>query len=67
MLKPDIKKTLTFKSPKDLGRWLRANHATESELWVKIFKKGSGVPSVAWNEVVIETLCWVWIDGVKKM
>jgi uncharacterized protein YdeI (YjbR/CyaY-like superfamily) len=59
-------KMMTFASPKDLSEWLKANHATESELWVKIFKKGSGVPSVSWNEVVIETLCWGWIDGVKK-
>jgi len=66
MLKPDAAKILTFKSPQDLGSWLRVNHATESELWVKIFKKGSGIASVNWNEVVIETLCWGWIDGVKK-
>ncbi len=66
MFKPDTEKIITFTSPKDLSKWLQANHATESELWVKIFKKGSGVPSVTWNEVVIETLCWGWIDGIKK-
>ena len=66
MLKPDPTKILTFASPKDLSQWLKANHATENELWVKIFKKGTGVPSVSWSEVVIETLCWGWIDGVKK-
>lgn len=57
---------MVFASPKDLSIWLKANHATESELWVKIFKKRAGVPSVSWHEVVIETLCWGWIDGVKK-
>lgn len=57
---------MAFVSPKDLGKWLRANHSTESELWVKIFKKRTGIPSVTWDEVVIETLCWGWIDGVKK-
>ncbi len=66
MLKPDASKIMTFKSPKDLSKWLQANHANESELWVKIFKKRSGIPSVTWNEVVIEALCWGWIDGVKK-
>jgi uncharacterized protein YdeI (YjbR/CyaY-like superfamily) len=66
MLKPDATKTLAFTSPEDLGKWLEANHTSESELWVKIFKKGSGVASVTWNEVVLETLCWGWIDGVKK-
>ena len=66
MLIPDSAKIMTFESPGDLSKWLQANHTNESELWVKIFKKGSGVPSVTWNEVVIETLCWGWIDGVKK-
>jgi uncharacterized protein YdeI (YjbR/CyaY-like superfamily) len=62
----DPTKTMTFASPADLGRWLEANHATESELWVKVFKKRSGVPSVTWGDVVTETLCWGWIDGIKK-
>lgn len=42
------------------------NHTSESELWVKIYKKNSGIQSVTWNDVVIEVLCWGWIDGVKK-
>ena len=66
MPKPDAPKMMTFQSPKELSKWLQANHANESELLIKIFKKGSGIPSVNWNEVVIESLCWGWIDGVKK-
>ncbi|QDS98686.1 YdeI/OmpD-associated family protein [Adhaeretor mobilis] len=66
MPEPDPAKIRTFQSPKDLGRWLEVNHATESELWVKLFKKKTGIPSVTWNDVVIETLCWGWIDGIKK-
>ncbi|MEM8672475.1 MAG: YdeI/OmpD-associated family protein [Cyanobacteria bacterium P01_G01_bin.67] len=66
MLKPDSEKIITFTSAKELSRWLQANQANESELWIKIFKKGTGIPSVDWNQVVIETLCWGWIDGVKK-
>ena len=66
MLEPDQKKLMTFKSPKDLSKWLKVNHTTESELWVKIDKKNTEVLSVIWNDVVIEALCWGWIDGVKK-
>lgn len=58
MVNPDKAQVVLFKSPKDLSKWLQANHAAESELWLKIFKKRSGVPSVTWNDVVIETLCW---------
>jgi uncharacterized protein YdeI (YjbR/CyaY-like superfamily) len=66
MPEPDPLKIMTFVTPKDLGQWLKENHASESELWVKIYKKNTGVKSVTWNDVVIEALCWGWIDGVKK-
>tara|TARA_R110001599_G_scaffold235400_1_gene434579 strand:+ start:476 stop:1051 length:576 start_codon:yes stop_codon:yes gene_type:complete len=56
----------SFATPKDLSEWLKESHATESELWVKIYKKNTGIQSVTWNDVVIEILCWGWIDGVKK-
>jgi uncharacterized protein YdeI (YjbR/CyaY-like superfamily) len=66
MPEPDPLKIMTFVTPKDFGQWLKVNHASESELWVKIYKKNTGIQSVTWNDVVIEALCWGWIDGVKK-
>lgn len=66
MLQPDPTNIKAFESAKVLQQWLELNHATETELWVKIFKKKSGVPSVTWDDVVIEMLCWGWIDGIKK-
>lgn len=66
MPEPDPTKTMSFAEPKDLAHWLKKNHATESELWVKIFKKKTRIPSVTWDEVVVEALCWGWIDGIKK-
>ena len=66
MPEPDLAKVITFASPQDLGLWLKVNHASETELWVKIFKKKTEIPSVTWNDVVIEALCWGWIDGIKK-
>lgn len=66
MPEPNPLKVMTFVTPQDLGEWFEVNHATESELWVKIFKKNTGIQSVTWDDVVIESLCWGWIDGVKK-
>jgi len=63
---PEPSRILTFATPKELGEWLKVNHATESNLWVKIFKRNTGVQSITWNELVIEVLCWGWIDGIKK-
>ena len=59
-------KIMTFENPKDLALWLKEHHASETELWVKIFKKKTAIPSVTWNDVVVESLCWGWIDGIKK-
>jgi uncharacterized protein YdeI (YjbR/CyaY-like superfamily) len=59
-------KPLFFKSTTELHRWFRKNHQTEQELWVGLYKKASGKPSITWPEVVDEALCWGWIDGVRK-
>jgi len=66
MTTPDSTSIKTFETPEELGLWLTANHASKTELWIKIFKKKTGMPSVTWDEVVIESLCWGWIDGIKK-
>ena len=63
---PEPSRIMTFSTPKELGQWLKVNHAAETELWVKIYKKNTKIESVTWQDVVIEVLCWGWIDGIKK-
>ena len=55
-----------FSTPEELRAWLEAHHETEDELWVKLAKKASGVPSITWPELVDEVLCFGWIDGHMK-
>jgi uncharacterized protein YdeI (YjbR/CyaY-like superfamily) len=55
-----------FRTPADLRKWFRANHAKADELWVGYYKKDSGRPSVTWPESVDEALCVGWIDGIRK-
>jgi uncharacterized protein YdeI (YjbR/CyaY-like superfamily) len=55
-----------FATPEELRAWLEAHHATRDELWVKLAKKGSGIPSITWPELVDEVLCFGWIDGHMK-
>jgi uncharacterized protein YdeI (YjbR/CyaY-like superfamily) len=62
----DPKLVRTFRNQKAFETWLRANHARESELWLKIHKKGSGLPSVTADEAIDAALCWGWIDGLRK-
>jgi uncharacterized protein YdeI (YjbR/CyaY-like superfamily) len=67
-----LKKTIntdavrSFADPAALRAWLAEHHATVDELWLKMYKKSSGIPSVTWEEVVLEALCWGWIDGIRK-
>ncbi len=56
----------SFKTSAEFEKWLSANHQTQTELWVRMFKKGSGTPSVDWNDCVVAALSWGWIDGVRK-
>ena len=58
--------SVAFATSAHLDKWLRANHARATELWVRIYKKGSGTPSVDWNDCVVAALAWGWIDGHKK-
>jgi uncharacterized protein YdeI (YjbR/CyaY-like superfamily) len=55
-----------FRTPKDFRAWLEGNHETVPELWVGLYRKDSGKPSITWPESVDEALCFGWIDGIRK-
>jgi uncharacterized protein YdeI (YjbR/CyaY-like superfamily) len=54
---------LGFADQAALEEWLEAEHATAPGLYVKLAKKGAGVPSVTYAELVESCLCFGWIDG----
>jgi uncharacterized protein YdeI (YjbR/CyaY-like superfamily) len=54
---------LPFASPAAWERWLEDNHAGCDGVWVKIAKKGTGIDSVRYPEVLELALCFGWIDG----
>lgn len=57
----------TLEAPEQLHAWLRANHASETELWVRIYKKATGQqPTVTWDDCVVAAIAWGWIDGIRK-
>ena len=59
-------KTQSFRTAAALETWLSANHDRETELWLKVHKKDSGLPSVTCPEALDVALCWGWIDGIRK-
>lgn len=62
----DPVKSAAFPDASALGAWLSENNATHIELWVRIFKAGSGVASVTWTDCVTEAIRFGWIDGQKQ-
>jgi uncharacterized protein YdeI (YjbR/CyaY-like superfamily) len=63
---PDPKKVKSFRSEAAFAAWMKANHARETEIWLKIHKKDSGLPTVTSAQALDVALCWGWIDGIRK-
>jgi uncharacterized protein YdeI (YjbR/CyaY-like superfamily) len=63
---PDPRKIKSFRTEAAFAAWMKANHARETEIWLKIHKKGSGLPTVTNAEALDVALCWGWIDGIRK-
>jgi uncharacterized protein YdeI (YjbR/CyaY-like superfamily) len=63
---PDPTKIRSFRTEAAFAAWMKANHGRETELWLKIYKKGSGVPTVTTAQALDVALCWGWIDGLRK-
>lgn len=53
-----------FRSAADFDAWLAEHHATETELWVGLYKKHAADRGMTWDEAVPVALCWGWIDSV---
>ncbi len=62
---PTPKNVTFFETPAQLRAWLEANHETATELWVGYHRKRTGRPSVSWQDVVDQELCFGWIDSVR--
>lgn len=63
---PDPTKIRSFRTEAEFAAWLRANHARETELWLKVHKKDSGLATVTCAQALDVALCWGWIDGIRK-
>jgi uncharacterized protein YdeI (YjbR/CyaY-like superfamily) len=55
-----------FEKAEILKDWLEKNHLDSSGIWLRIFKKNSGVLSVNHDQALDEALCFGWIDGQAK-
>lgn len=57
---------LFFANPEEFRDWLAVNHATETELWMGLYKKHVPEQGLTWAQAVPEALCFGWIDSVAQ-
>lgn len=62
---PDGLPVLAFPAPADWEAWLEQHADSSRGLWLRLAKKGSGVPSVTYAEALEAALCFGWVDGQK--
>ena len=54
------------RSEAQLRTWLSANHRKSTGIWLRMFKKDSGEPSINYAQALDQALCFGWIDGQKR-
>lgn len=62
----DPDKVREFEDADAFYAWLGQHHDSADELWIKVHKVASGLPSITPKEAIDVVLCWGWIDGIRK-
>ncbi len=62
----DPSKVHEFTDAQAFYTWLGRHHDQETEVWIKIHKLASGLPSITPKEAIDVVLCWGWIDAIRK-
>lgn len=55
-----------FKTQAAWEKWLAKNHDKSPGVWLRIYKKATGIKTVTYHEALDEALCYGWIDGQKN-
>ena len=65
-LKVDLP-VLSFSTQNEFESWQEQNHTDMNGIWVRFYKKNSGIKTIVYDEALDVALCYGWIDGqVKK-
>jgi uncharacterized protein YdeI (YjbR/CyaY-like superfamily) len=62
----DPTKVHEFNDAESFYGWLAQHHGTEREVWIKIHKVASGLPTITAVQAIDVALCWGWIDAIRK-
>ncbi|NVJ22404.1 MULTISPECIES: YdeI/OmpD-associated family protein [Myxococcus] len=55
-----------FRGVAEFEAWLEENGGARAGVWLKLAKKGTGIPSLTDDEAVDVGLCFGWISGQRK-
>jgi uncharacterized protein YdeI (YjbR/CyaY-like superfamily) len=62
----DEYQTVEFAAASQWRSWLETHHATTDGIWIRFYKKASGLASFTYAEALDDALCYGWIDGLKR-
>lgn len=62
----DITETVYVASREEWREWLANHHQEKREIWLICYKKGTGQPSIPYDDSVEEAICFGWVDGMTK-
>ena len=65
-VKVDPNKVREFEDFQAFYDWLATHHDEADEVWIKMHKVGSGLPSINAKQAIDAVLCWGWIDAIRK-
>jgi uncharacterized protein YdeI (YjbR/CyaY-like superfamily) len=55
-----------FKSASQWDKWLAKNHSKSHGIWIRFFRKASGVSSINTSDALDGALCYGWITGQAR-
>jgi uncharacterized protein YdeI (YjbR/CyaY-like superfamily) len=58
--------TKSFATRAELRAWLKTHHDSHDGLWVKIAKAGSNTPSIGFEDLLDEGLCFGWSESMRR-
>jgi uncharacterized protein YdeI (YjbR/CyaY-like superfamily) len=55
-----------FVTASEFEKWLSTHYEDEAGIWLQMYKKATGKPTVVYKEALDVALCYGWIDGQSK-
>jgi uncharacterized protein YdeI (YjbR/CyaY-like superfamily) len=57
---------LIFENAQTLHSWLEEQHSESSGIWVRLYSKNSAIPSITFEELLDEGLCFGWSESMRR-